>query len=168
MMGAVAYRLRFSTLTLFILLSAGFLAAQAAKPPTPKKAVTPASTSSEAAGRGKALFQRDCAFCHGRDAMGGETGPDLTRSRLVNSDVGGDKIRAVVTNGRPDKGMPGFSKFQPAQLADIIAFIHDQKKNASSKAGARRGVDVADLQTGNVDAGKDYFNGPGKCSSCHS
>ena len=168
MMGAVAYRLRFSTLTFSLLLSAGFLAAQAAQSATPKKASAPATASSEAAGRGKALFQRDCAFCHGRDAMGGETGPDLTRSRLVNSDVGGDKIRAVVTNGRPDKGMPGFAKFQPAQLADIIAFIHDQKKNASSKAGARRGVDVADLQTGNVEAGKAYFNGPGKCSSCHS
>jgi cytochrome c oxidase cbb3-type subunit 3 len=29
-------------------------------------------------------------------------------------------------------------------------------------------VDVADLQTGNVEAGKAYFNGAGKCASCHS
>jgi cytochrome c oxidase cbb3-type subunit 3 len=100
--------------------------------------------------------------------MGGETGPDLTRSRLVARDVGGDRIRAVVQNGRLDKGMPAFPKLLPAQLADIIAFIHDQTKNAVSKPGARRGVDVADLQTGNVEAGKAYFNGPGKCSSCHS
>jgi len=168
MMGAVAYRFKSSTLTVCILLSASFLAAQAAQPATPKKPIPSASVPSEAAGRGKAMFQRDCAFCHGRDAMGGETGPDLTRSRLVNSDVGGDKVRAVVLNGRPDKGMPAFPKFQPAQLADIIAFIHEQKKSASSKAGARRGVDVADLQTGNAEAGKAYFNGPGKCSSCHS
>src|SRR6185295_10350841 len=94
MMGAVAYRSKFSTLTLFILLNAGFLTAQAPKPATPKKSSASASASSEAAGRGKTLFQRDCAFCHGRDAMGGESGPDLTRSRLVGSDVGGDKVRA--------------------------------------------------------------------------
>jgi cytochrome c oxidase cbb3-type subunit 3 len=27
---------------------------------------------------------------------------------------------------------------------------------------------VADLQTGSVEAGKAYFNGAGKCASCHS
>jgi cytochrome c oxidase cbb3-type subunit 3 len=173
MMGAVAYRSRFSTLIFSILLSASFLAAQAAKPATPKpatpkKPAAPASGASVAAARGKTLFQRDCSFCHGRDAMGGETGPDLTRSRLVTRDVGGDKIRAVVQNGRTDKGMPAFPKLQAAQLADIIAFLREQTKNAESKPGARRGVDVADLQTGNVEAGRAYFNGPGNCSSCHS
>ena len=40
---------------------------------------------------GQALFQRDCAFCHGRDAEGGETGPDLTRSKLVGEDAGGSE-----------------------------------------------------------------------------
>jgi cytochrome c oxidase cbb3-type subunit 3 len=29
-------------------------------------------------------------------------------------------------------------------------------------------VDVSDLQTGNVEAGKKYFNGPGGCATCHS
>ncbi len=36
------------------------------------------------------------------------------------------------------------------------------------KKGGRRGVDEADLQTGNAEAGKKYFNGAGKCASCHS
>jgi cytochrome c oxidase cbb3-type subunit 3 len=39
---------------------------------------------------------------------------------------------------------------------------------ANAKPGGRAGVEVADLQTGNADAGKAYFNGAGKCSSCHS
>src|SRR5579863_9954686 len=42
---------------------------------------------SEQAKLGCALFQENCAFCHGRDAAGGETGPDLTRSKLVAQDV---------------------------------------------------------------------------------
>jgi cytochrome c oxidase cbb3-type subunit 3 len=29
-------------------------------------------------------------------------------------------------------------------------------------------VDVSDLQTGNADAGKQYFNGAGGCAKCHS
>ena len=57
---------------------------------------------------GGALFRQDCSFCHGRDAGGGESGPDLTRSKLVTADVDGDKIGPVVRNGRPDKGMPRF------------------------------------------------------------
>ena len=29
-------------------------------------------------------------------------------------------------------------------------------------------MDVADLQTGNAEAGKQYFNGAGGCAQCHS
>ena len=116
---------------------------------------------------GHTLFLQDCAFCHGRDAGGGETGPDLTHSELVATDVDGDKIGPVVRNGRPEKGMPRFN-VSDQQLAGLIAFIRDQKKQAESKKGGRRGVDARDLQTGNAQAGKQYFNGAGGCSSCHS
>ena len=116
---------------------------------------------------GQGLFQRDCAFCHGRDAAGGETGPDLTRSRLVAQDVGGNNISTVVRNGRPDRGMPPFNVTEQ-EMSALVAFIHTQKSKASNQKGGRRGVDVADLQTGNVEAGKQYFNGEGGCSSCHS
>jgi cytochrome c oxidase cbb3-type subunit 3 len=105
---------------------------------------------SEQARLGGALFQQNCAFCHGRDAAGGETGPDLTRSKLVAQDVAGDKIAEVLRQGRPEKGMPPFT---------FSAKLHN---------GSRRGVDVADLQTGNVAAGKQYFDGEGGCASCHS
>jgi cytochrome c oxidase cbb3-type subunit 3 len=52
------------------------------------------------------------------------------------------------------------------QLAAIVAFIHDRK--AKAKEGRRRSVDIADLQTGNADAGMRYFNGAGGCRKCHS
>jgi cytochrome c oxidase cbb3-type subunit 3 len=169
MVGATAYRFRTSILiTAALLMSVSVVAAQAAKPATPNTKTAPQTAPSDAALRGKSLFARDCAFCHGRDAAGGETGPDLTRSNLVRRDAGGDRIRAVVTNGRPEKGMPAFPKLLPPQLGDLIAFVRFQTSQADSKPGERRGVDVADLQTGDADAGKAYFNGPGKCSSCHS
>lgn len=112
------------------------------------------------------MFAAQCGFCHGRDAMGGETGPNLTRSALVRDDVRGDKIGPVVRDGRADKGMPPF-RLSNADLAAIVAFLHDQKVKAE-QPGARRSVDVADLQTGNAEAGRQYFNGAGGCGTCHS
>jgi cytochrome c oxidase cbb3-type subunit III len=122
---------------------------------------------SEQAKLGAAVFRQNCAFCHGRDAAGGETGPDLTRSKLVAQDVAGDKISEVIRQGRPEKGMPPFT-FSAGQVAELVAFIHEQRTQAKLHNGNRRGVDVADLQTGNVAAGKQYFNGVGGCASCHS
>ncbi len=116
---------------------------------------------------GASIFQQNCAFCHGRDAEGGETGPDLTRSKLVSEDVAGSKISEVLREGRPDKGMPSF-KFSPAEVASVAAFIHWETAQAQSQNGKRRGVEVSDLQTGNVAAGQQYFQGAGGCTSCHS
>jgi mono/diheme cytochrome c family protein len=116
---------------------------------------------------GNSLFHQNCAFCHGRDTMGGETGPDLTRSKIVLADVGGDKISEVVRNGRPEKKMPAFN-FSNQELVSLAAYIHSQATKAASMKGGRRGVDVADLQTGNVEMGKQYFNGSGGCAKCHS
>src|SRR5438034_4065619 len=115
---------------------------------------------------GQRVFTWQCGFCHGRDAMGGETGPDLTRSALVREDAGGDKIGPVVREGRVDKGMPAFRLADP-DLAAIVAFIHYQKIKGESP-GARRSVDPADLQSGSADAGRRYFNGAGRCAGCHS
>lgn len=123
--------------------------------------------ATEAAAAGGSLFQQNCAFCHGRDAGGGETGPDLTRSKLVTADVGGDKIGDVVLHGRTEKGMPAFN-FSGEQITNLTAFIHQQQTKAMAQSGKRKGVDVSDLQTGNVEAGKAYFNGPGGCATCHS
>lgn len=116
---------------------------------------------------GSAIFQRNCAFCHGRDAEGGETGPDLTRSKLVLADVKGSKIGEVVRDGRPEKKMPAFN-FSSQEVISLAAFIHHQETVAAAHPGGRRGVDVADLQTGNVKEGKQYFDGTGGCAKCHS
>ena len=133
----------------------------------------PKSYPPELVQQGSALFRKDCSFCHGRDAGGGESGPDLTRSKLVTADVDGDKIGPVVRNGRPDKGMPPFDR-SDQQIGSLAAFIHTQQNNALASAGGRKGsggrkgVDVSDLQTGNAEAGKRYFEGAGGCAACHS
>ena len=115
---------------------------------------------------GQSVFQQNCAFCHGRDAGGGETGPDLTRSKIVRGDIAGEKISDVIRNGRPDNRMPAFH-FSDSDMSAVVAFIHSQTTKAIAM-GSRKGVDVSDLQTGNVEQGKAYFDGAGGCSACHS
>jgi cytochrome c oxidase cbb3-type subunit 3 len=63
--------------------------------------------------------------------------------------------------------MPANNMSEP-DLLSVVAFIHDQKRKAESLEGNRRTVDVADLQTGDAQAGEKYFNGPGGCSKCHT
>ncbi len=121
----------------------------------------------EEARAGGQLFQQNCAFCHGRDAMGGETGPDLTRSKLVLEDKTGDAIMGVIREGRVEKKMPAFN-FSTPELTSLVAFIRYRITAAAAMKGGRRGVDVSDLQTGNAQAGQAYFNGAGGCSKCHS
>jgi len=160
------------------IVGVGLSAAQttAAKPQRSSASKTATTASgqnypAELVQQGRALFRQNCSFCHGRDAAGGENGPDLVRSKLVSSDVDGEKIAPVVRNGRPDKGMPHF-ELSEDDIRSLVAFIHTQKKNLlsgdGSRPGGRKGVDPSDLQTGNAEAGKDYFNGAGGCSTCHS
>jgi cytochrome c oxidase cbb3-type subunit III len=116
---------------------------------------------------GGGLFLSNCAFCHGKDAGGGESGPDLTRSKLVEGDKKGEAIGNVVRNGRQEKGMPRFS-LSDTEIMNLVAFIHSQQDKAMSQSGNRKGVDESDLKTGDAEAGKRYFEGTGRCSTCHS
>jgi cytochrome c oxidase cbb3-type subunit 3 len=161
-------------LATLLLVSLAVSAAQTSTPTAPAQggamqnsAAGPKSYPPALVQSGGSLFRQECSFCHGRDAGGGESGPDLTRSKLVTEDVDGDKVGAVVRNGRPDKGMPHFD-FTDLQIAGLAAFIHTQQTASLTKKGGRKGVDASDLQTGNVEAGKRYFEGAGGCAACHS
>jgi len=116
---------------------------------------------------GERLFVAQCGFCHGRDAAGGESGPDLTRSELVAQDSRGDKIGPIVRSGRPDAGMPSF-RIGGDEVKAIAAFIHTQVGKFGAFGGGRRTVEPADLATGNASDGRAYFNGTGGCAACHS
>jgi cytochrome c oxidase cbb3-type subunit 3 len=133
----------------------------------PPKTATPQTYPADQIQAGESRFISQCGFCHGRDAQGGESGPDLTRSLLVAGDVRGDKLTPLILAGRPAAGMPAFS-LPSADIDAIVAFIHDAKTKTESEKGNRRSVDVEDLQTGNAEAGKQYFNGAGGCAKCHS
>jgi mono/diheme cytochrome c family protein len=112
--------------------------------------------------RGRQIFSANCSFCHGSDSRGGEGGPNLIRSQIVLDDNNGELIATVVQNGRPDKGMPKFD-LSTEEISSIAAFIH------SMPVGGRAATTgVVDPLVGDAKAGEAYFNGSGKCNTCHS
>jgi cytochrome c oxidase cbb3-type subunit 3 len=135
--------------------------------PRPKTA-TPQTYTAAQVREGEVRFGAQCGFCHGKDATGGESGPDLTRAELVAQDTRGDKVGPVIRAGRPNAGMPAFNNLSEDDLSAIVAFLHSQMDKFAELGGGRRSVEPADLATGNAAAGREYFNGNGKCSSCHS
>src|SRR5579863_522463 len=156
------------------MLAAGVAIAQVAANPNQSPAALPrpkpARIETYAAAQvesGELRFISQCGFCHGRDAAGGDSGPDLTRSDLVAADTRGDRIVPLLREGRPDAGMPSFH-LDDEELQAIAAFIHTQANKFATLAGGRRTVEPEDLATGNAQDGRVYFNGAGGCSGCHS
>jgi mono/diheme cytochrome c family protein len=117
----------------------------------------------EAAERGRKIFVPACGFCHGNDAHG-KSGPDLVRSALVLHDDKGDVIGPVIRNGRPERGMPAFSALSAEELADISSFLHSRAADVSNRFAYK----IGDLITGDAEKGAAFFNGDGRCGSCHS
>jgi cytochrome c oxidase cbb3-type subunit III len=134
--------------------------------PTPEQAAAEAA----AAKRGEAIFQQNCAVCHGQDLTGGR-GPDLIRSRLVRHDKGGDLIAPVVTQGRPDRGMPSFP-FNTSQISDLVAYIDSELTlfdlHTRVPGAYPNDIPAERLSSGSAAAGKQFFYGAGGCSGCHS
>ncbi len=111
---------------------------------------------------GQKLFVANCAFCHGSNANGGNSGPNLVRSVLVLHDEGtGTQIGPVVLNGRVEKGMPKFP-FNQDQILDISAFL----LNRTQATVNRMDYKTQNINTGNATAGAAYFSA--NCASCHS
>lgn len=112
--------------------------------------------------QGEQLFSVNCSFCHGSDARGGEGGPNLLRNQLVMDDKNGELITTVLQNGIPDKGMPKFAMLKSSDVVAIAAFVHS--------LGQGRGAPPVPVNpvVGDAAAGKIFFDGQGKCSTCHS
>jgi cytochrome c oxidase cbb3-type subunit 3 len=111
--------------------------------------------------RGKRLFEANCAFCHGTDGRGGNGGPDLVRSVLVNHDETGALIIPVIREGRINKRMPAFS-FSDTQVSDLVAFLHQRNRDAR----LRFTYEIPNVAVGDVAGGEAYF--ASHCSGCHS
>jgi len=116
-----------------------------------------------AVARGETLYRANCGTCHGMTAKGTAQGADLIRSALLIDDDNGNLLAPVIRDGEPDKGMPKSTLTDP-QISDVIAWLHVQFYAADH----RTTYAFRDILTGDPQKGEAYFNGAGKCSTCHS
>ena len=113
-----------------------------------------------AATRGRQIYTQFCINCHGALAKGTEQGPDLIRSPLVLRDRLGDQLGPALQKLANHK-----SDLTQAQVGDLTHFLKDQ---VEATAKNRNPVSPPNVLTGNAEAGRAYFNGAGKCNTCHS
>jgi mono/diheme cytochrome c family protein len=114
--------------------------------------------------RAKAVYEPQCGFCHGTDARGRAGGPDLARSLVVLADTGGKELAGFLRAGRTERGMPAFPNLTDQEIADIAEFLHERLEAAKSRAA----TDTMASLVGDPKAGAAYFNGAGRCTTCHS
>jgi cytochrome c oxidase cbb3-type subunit 3 len=134
----------------------------AAQPATEASSPRSRKPTASLAARGQQAFGQHCAFCHGADARGGaQGGSDLLQSPIVLEDEGGKGLGRFLAVGRPEKNMPKFDLPRP-RVAELAAFLHARVEAASS---SRAKVSIL---VGDPKAGEAYFNGPGRCTTCHS
>ena len=135
--------------------------------PNDKHVVDPAAEA-----RGRTVYIAECVTCHGAKARGSRDdapdsarGPDLVRSLVVLHDRYGTAIGPFLAKGHSmQSGKPSASLSQP-QIQDLSHFLHAMVEETLRSGPYRQPVN---LLTGDANAGQAFFNGAGRCGSCHS
>jgi mono/diheme cytochrome c family protein len=99
-------------------------------------------------------------------------GPDLVRSLIVLHDVlhsnEGSQIGPFLKKGHPmQSGKPSSSLTQD-DAVDLAQFLKQRLYDTLNRGPGNSGNPAPNIVTGDPTAGAAYFNGTGKCNSCHS
>jgi len=114
-----------------------------------------------AAMRGRLLYVQQCINCHGSNAKGGPDGPDLIRSTVVLRDRLGSGIGPAMRAAPASHA----ARLTPNQVVDLSHFL---RQRIEAVARNRTPLGPINVLTGDPEAGRAYFNGAGRCSTCHS
>jgi cytochrome c oxidase cbb3-type subunit III len=128
--------------------------------PSDKPVVDPA-----AADRGRKVYASECIDCHGTQARGGDKGPNLVRSVVVLKDRYGSQIGPFLKKGHKLQSGAPSANLADAQIQDLAHFLR-QKVNDGLRGSPL--FQVQNVLTGDPKAGAAFFNGEGKCTTCHS
>jgi mono/diheme cytochrome c family protein len=117
------------------------------------------------ADRGRTVWAAECIQCHGTQARGTDRGPNLMRSLVLLRDRSASEIGPFLQKGHTlQSGRPSTSLTE-GQVQDVSHFLHQRLNEILAKGtGFFKSENVL---TGDVAAGTTYFNGTGKCATCH-
>lgn len=139
-----------------------------AQTPTPRPGVGPADrpkVDATAADRGRRVWSAECITCHGAQARGTATGPNLIRSLVVLRDRYGSELGPFLKRGHPMQSGSPSASLTEQQVVDLTHFLRQRIEDTL------RGSVVfvpQDILTGDADAGRRFFEGAGGCTTCHS
>ena len=120
---------------------------------------------SAGADRGRTVWVAECITCHGTQARGTDRGPNLTRSTVLLRDRYGSELGPYVKQHTLQSGRPG-TVLTDVQLQDLSHFLHQRLNEILAKGIGFFKPDG--VLTGEAKAGAAFFNGEGKCSTCHA
>ena len=118
-----------------------------------------------AADRGRPVYAAECITCHGTNARGTDTGANLVWSVLVLHDRYGNELGPFLKKGHPMQSGKPSAGLTEAQVKDLSHFIHQRVYETLRSSPT---FEVQNVLTGDREAGQKYFNGEGRCTTCHS
>ena len=101
---------------------------------------------------GGVIFGQLCVTCHGFNGTGG-AGPPLTRPKLLNAPDDA-ALRAVISDGIPDRGMPRVRRTTPDELRQLVAYVRSLAATTPTPV------------KGNPAKGAQIYASSG-CANCH-
>ncbi len=119
--------------------------------------------------RGRALWASHCIDCHGSQARGSDTGPNIIRTKTVNFDrsaaAAGSVLGPFLKAGHPTQSQKPSASFTDEEVVALANFLR-QRVNDTMRGSPL--FTVGDIVVGDAKAGEAYFNGEGGCASCHN
>jgi cytochrome c2 len=119
--------------------------------------------------RGRALWASHCIDCHGSQARGSDTGPNIIRTKTVNFDrsaaQAGSVLGPFLKAGHPTQSQKPSASFTDEEVVALANFLR-QRVNDTMRGSPL--FTVGDIVTGDSKAGEAYFNGEGGCATCHN
>lgn len=119
--------------------------------------------------RGRALWASHCIDCHGSQARGSDTGPNIIRTTTVNFDrsavVAGSVLGPFLKAGHPTQSKKPSASFTDEEVVALAHFLR-QRVNDTMRGSPL--FTVGDIVIGDAKAGEAYFNGEGGCATCHN
>jgi cytochrome c oxidase cbb3-type subunit III len=113
---------------------------------------------------GKTVWAAECINCHGTQARGTDNGPNLTRSLVVLRDRYGSTVGPFLKGHKLQSGAAG-STLTEEQVTNLAHFLR-QRVNDSFRGSPL--FQAQNVLVGDAAAGAAFFNGPGKCATCHT
>ncbi len=123
---------------------------------------------------GKALWTTHCITCHGTQARGTETGPNLIRSETVNYDRAtpnepgtGQVLGPFLKKGHPTQSGKPSASFTDQEIRQFAQFL-SERVNETMRGSPTYIVLNENVLTGDPKAGEAFFKGAGGCTKCHN